>query len=465
LLIREFELSLPVSLGEFNFLESLRESLPQRLPSDVVPLRFAVTESDQDSVSCTISGLVAEPDIVYPKGNPIFEFIARNTESSDSFNVVLLVPTGIGAEVGGHAGDAGPTAQLIAQTCDTLILHPNVVNASDINEMPSNSLYVEGSVITRLLMGTVGLAPRRSNRVLVIVDQHDDELFVNAAVNAVSAARGAYGLCCPKIVVVSPPLAMRAEFTSFGTAAGEINGLERVFMVLDEFIGSYDAAALSSIISVPEEFHQGYFDAAGEMVNPWGGVEAMVTHAVSSRFDVPSAHSPMFESRQVANRDPGVVDPRMAAEAISLTFFSSVLKGLHKSPKIVTDSSEFSNRGVISASDVSCLVIPDGCVGLPTLAAVEQGIPTIAVRENKNLMRNDLTSLPWRSGQLHMVENYWEAAGVLCAIRAGIVPDTVRRPLASTFCIRKAFRTSLSTESDTQNEAPHEVGTRSPNGG
>ena len=47
-------------------------------------------------------------------------------------------------------------------------------------------------------------------------------------------------------------------------------------------------------------------------------------------------------------------------------------------------------------------------------------------------MKNDLTALPWRTGQLHMVENYWEAAGVLCAIRGGIAPESVRRPLAQT---------------------------------
>ena len=53
----------------------------------------------------------------------------------------------------------------------------------------------------------------------------------------------------------------------------------------------------------------------------------------------------------------------MAAEAISLTFFESVLKGLHKSPQIITDPSHISEPGVISVSDVSCLVIPDGCMG------------------------------------------------------------------------------------------------------
>ena len=73
--------------------------------------------------------------------------------------------------------------------------------------------------------------------------------------------------------------------------------------------------------------------------------------------------------------------------------------------------------GVMTAADISCLVIPDGCLGLPTLAALEQGIPVIAVRENKNLMKNDLTLLPWAPGQLQIVENYWEAAGVMSALK------------------------------------------------
>jgi hypothetical protein len=88
--------------------------------------------------------------------------------------------------------------------------------------------------------------------------------------------------------------------------------------------------------------------------------------------------------------------------------------------------------GVLTAADISCLVIPDGCVGLPTLAALEQGIPVVAVRENTNLMRNDLAALPFAAGQLIVVENYWEAAGVMSALKAGVAPGAVRRPLAAT---------------------------------
>jgi hypothetical protein len=85
---------------------------------------------------------------------------------------------------------------------------------------------------------------------------------------------------------------------------------------------------------------------------------------------------------------------------------------------------------MLQAEDVSALVIPDGCVGLPTLAAVEQGIPVIAVRNNTNLMRNDLRDLPFRDGQLIYAENYYEAAGYLAAMRSGVSPSTLLRPMA-----------------------------------
>ena len=139
----------------------------------------------------------------------------------------------------------------------------------------------------------------------------------------------------------------------------------------------------------------------------------------------------MLESQDVLDIETGVVDPRMAAEIISVSFLQCVLKGLQRSPKILTDEEAMREPGVFTARDVSCLVIPDGCLGLPTLAALEQGIPVIAVRENTNLMKNDLTALPWANGQLQIVENYWEATGVLAALKAGINPKAVRRPFGA----------------------------------
>ena len=430
--LTEKEISIPASPGHRDLIAHVRKAVEFRHKDSAVPVRFAITRMDETRYQCEI-GTLEGLDIRASEGlASIFRFVPRKIERTEAFNAVFLVPTGIGAEIGGHAGDATPAARVIAAACDTLITHPNVVNASDLNEMPENALYVEGSAITRLMLGTAGLQRVRTNRVLVLIDAHEIELFANDTINAVSAARATYGFDCSKVLKLDPPLRMISKFTDSGRAAGEIEGLDRVCAVLDEHHGTFDAVAIASVIDVDEKIHEEYFHCDGKMNNPWGGVEAMLTHVLSLLYEVPTAHSPMLESHKVANFDLGRVEPRLAAEAVSLTFVQCMLKGLHRSPRLVTDPDAMREVGLLTAADVSCLVIPDKCIGLPTLAALEQGIPVIAVRENDNLMRNDLQALPWSPGQLHIVENYWEAVGVMTALKAGIAPESLRRPLAAT---------------------------------
>jgi hypothetical protein len=436
--LTEREHQIPAVPGHHQLLRHVSQLLDHHLDGGKIPIRAVITASDDRFYHCEVGTLAGSGRRF---DSSIFEFVRRQVESADAFNAVLLVPTGIGAEIGGHAGDATPVAALLASLCDTLITHPNVVNASDIIDIPSNALYVEGSVISRLLMGAVGLQKVRRNRLLVILGCHDDDLFLNAAINSVNAARSSYGLICPRIVQLDSRLVMGSHYTSSGRAAGDVEGVESLFEVLDQYSGEYDAVAITSQISVPTNYHQDYFDSGGNMVNPWGGVEAMLTHAVSSLYNVPSAHSPMLESQEIANADPGVVDPRMAAEAVSLALLQCILKGLQRSPKIISDPAALRHPDVLTVENISCLVIPDGCIGLPTLAALEQGIPVIAVKENRNLMRNDLSQLPWSQGQLHLVENYWEAAGVMAAMQAGIDPQAVRRPLLPAMVEKQASGT------------------------
>ncbi len=426
------EICVPATHGNKNPVKHLEESVRAQLSDGELPVRVAVTSSDKRESHCELGVLADIGDFPCDRPRSIFQYVPRDGENTGSFNAVLLVPTGIGAKIGGHAGDAGPVATLLGSLCDTLITHPNVVNASDINELPENGLYVEGSVISRLMMGTVGLQKVRSNRVLVVMDVHDEGRMADFTINAISAARATLGLDCPRVVKMDAPVRMCGAYSSSGSAAGRVDGLERLCRVLYRHRGEYDAVALTSVIEVPSDCHQKYFGSPGEMVNPWGGVEAMLTHAVSMIFDVPSAHAPMMESSEILNLDLGVVDPRMAAEAVSTAFLHCVLKGLHRAPRIVSDPTAIVSPEILSAADVSCLVIPDGCVGLPTLAALEQGIPVIAVRENRNLMRNDLTALPFSPDKLFVVDNYLDAAGVMTALRAGVSLESVRRPLADT---------------------------------
>jgi hypothetical protein len=431
--LSEQKILIPVVTGHKNLLAHIRKAIGNTSGKRPIPVRFAITHMDENYYHCEFSVLDELNLPLSKEPNSIFDFVPRKVERMEAFNAIFIVPTGIGAEIGGHAGDATPAARVLAEACDRLIIHPNVVNASDLNEMPENALYVEGSMITRLIMGTAALQLVRGNRVLMIMDDHEIESFANDTINAVSAARATYGLNCSKIIKLNPPLRMAAEFMkSSGRAVGKIDGLERILAVLGENLGSFDAVAIASVIDVDNETHEEYFRKNGEMINPWGGVEAMLTHALSMLYEFPVAHSPMLENHEVANFNLGLVEPRLAAEAVSLTFIQCMLKGLHRSPRIITDEELFLHKGLFAAGDVSCLIIPDKCIGLPTLAALEQGIPVIAIRENDSLMQNDLQVLPWAENQLHIVENYWEAVGVMTSIKAGITPLSLRRPLKAT---------------------------------
>jgi hypothetical protein len=97
------------------------------------------------------------------------------------------------------------------------------------------------------------------------------------------------------------------------------------------------------------------------------------------------------------------------------------LKGLHKAPRI--------GKG-LSVDDVDCLITPVGCWDRPHEACYRHGIPIIAVKENvPKVVR--VKPLPSWDAVIY-VENYWEVAGLLMAMQAGIHPASVRRPLSET---------------------------------
>ena len=437
MLLTEKELIIPRIKDHKNLLEHISNSVSSQLGSDEIPVRIAISRTDNKGYHCevgTLSGV--KSDRVEGMGS-IFDLEKRKYGNSKEFNAMLLVPTGIGAELGGHSGDGGSLARLIGANCDNLITHPNVVNAADINEIPDNALYVEGSVISRMIMGKIGLQKVNSNRVLMVVDEHTDQKFHELAINSLSAARAAFGLDCPAVITMEDRVLMRAFYSKSGRAVGRIEYFERLCEALEEHRKDYDAVALNSLIHVPKHYHADYFTSDDISVNPWGGVEAMLTHAISMLFNIPSAHSPMMTSEEVMNLDVGIVDPRKSAEAVSTTYLHCILKGLHKSPRIVSDTSIHGDPNLMTVADLSCLIIPDNCIGLPTLAAIEQGIPVIAVRENENCMQNDLEKLPFDSGKLFIVDNYLEAVGVMTALRAGVAIETVRRPITATRIIRK----------------------------
>jgi hypothetical protein len=430
--IREKALRIDLQLAQESILAHLTEEVESKLHKDEIPIRFVVSKTDKKGYHCEVAS-ISEMGY-HPQMPPsIFRFRERQYENNEQFNAVMVIPTGINCEIGGHAGDATPVARLLASLCDNLIIHPNVVNASDINELTENCLMVEGSILSRLLMGTVGLQTVRSNRVLVIIESLDSPEITEAAINSVSAARATLGLNVTGVVCMKKPAEAEIEFADSGRATGHIVGMEKLLDVLLERRDSYDALAIITALNgtggkSQEALMYDYYMRGG--TNPWGGIEALLTHSLSSFLDKPTIHAPIMESDAPLNF--GLVDPRKAAEVVSRTFMHCVMKGVHRSPKIITNRLLFGKAGVLSVEDIHCLIIPEGALGLPTLAALEQGIPVIAVHENHNLMENNLSHLPFAEGKYFLVDNYLEAAGLMAAMKAGTCPSALRRPIPDT---------------------------------
>ncbi len=321
-------------------------------------------------------------------------------------NVVLIIPTGIGCEIGGHAGDATPVAKLIGKCCDKLITHPNVVNASDINEMPENTWYVEGSTLDRFLRGEIFLKKPFINRILLAVNKP----ISNDTRNAINAAKSTIGVDID-FIELDTELKMVGYYKN-GKADGMVDGwLELCDQVMDM---DYDALAIQTFIDVETETKLNYFNGVGG-INPWGGIEAIVSKLIADKLDKPVAHAPFVGKDNDDLKDyDNIVDPRMAAEMVSICYVHCLLKGLHRAPRIDYESG-------LSVNDVDFLITPANVVGEPHVACIDAGIPIIAVKENKTVLNDEMPD------SFIVVDNYLEAAGVLMAFKSGIYYKSVRR--------------------------------------
>lgn len=327
---------------------------------------------------------------------------------------VFIIPTGVGAEIGGHAGDATPAARLIAGCCDKLIIHPNVVNASDINEATDNMLCVEGSQLDKFLEGDVNLREVMSNKILVAVNKP----AVPDTINAVSAAIATLGVEA-EIIELRTPLVMRASFTERGAAHGEVAGAVQLVGQVKDPKYDFDALAIHTRIDVSREVSFDYLENGG--VNPWGGVEAIASGIIAQELYKPVAHAPIenFTPEDQLTVFGTIHDPRLSAEMVSSCFLHCVLKGLHRAPRLVRPQTP----GSLSVKDVSFLISPWGLYGEPHQLAIRNGIPLIYVRENQTIFNEKQPE-----GAIS-VNNYLEAAGLVMALRGGVNPKSLTRPL------------------------------------
>src|SRR5574344_1687075 len=103
----------------------------------------------------------------------------------------FIVPTGVGATIGGYAGDASVWARKFAQKC-SLIVNPNVVNAGGFSGITPNMLYVEGYSLDDFFRGKLGLKPSKNNKIGVVFDKSISKESLNVHINTLNAVKTVY---------------------------------------------------------------------------------------------------------------------------------------------------------------------------------------------------------------------------------------------------------------------------------
>ena len=338
----------------------------------------------------------------------------------NDFIAAFIVPTGIGASIGGYAGDASPAVNLISKICP-VITNPNTVNAAVFSGINKNILYTEGFAINSFFKGEIALRPTNHNKIGIILDKAIPKPVLNVHLNTINAVKTVYGIDILDYIQTKEEVGVNFSISESKISTGTVSNPDTLIDSAQALIDKgAEALAVICYFETPEDLEY----SKGNGVDPVGGVEAVISHILTRKFKIPVAHAPAFGENSL-KIDTELVDPRVAAEYITPTFLLCILLGLYNAPKLI-DIEEASYFDITPTS-LKALITPYDCLGsIPVLKAIEKNIPVIAVRDNQTIL--DITSQALDlEDKVIEVTNYFEAAGYLLALKEGISIKSIIR--------------------------------------
>ena len=304
----------------------------------------------------------------------------------------FIVPTGIGAAVGGYAGDASVWARKFADV-SRLIVNPNVVNAGGFSGITDNMFYVEGYTLNSFFKGEINLKPSKNNKIGIVFDKSIPQEVLNIHMNTMNAVKTVYGVDVIAYDITTEEVGVEFFMTDFGTSVGKVKNIETLKSSAKKLLAQgANAIALVCMFDDPEDDNPDYANGSG--ADPVGGVEAILSHYISKELKVPCAHSPAFADYSISS---DIVNPKAASEYITPTFLPCILLGLSNAPLI---------GGDISVSQLDYLVMPYDALGsVPVYEAIKHNIPVFAVKENTTVLNITNENLH-KSDKIIVVETY-----------------------------------------------------------
>lgn len=294
---------------------------------------------------------------------------------------LMIVPTGIGAEIGGFAGDASHYAQKIALRIP-LIVNPNIVNAAVFSGITDNMFYVEGWCIDEFVKGNIGLLPSENNKIGIIFDKAISEKVLNIHLNTLNAFKTVYGINLAGYELTEEEAGVEFFTTESGISSGRVKNPQTLLKAGKKLLEK-GAQALATVCFFEEPPEDDYENGGG--VDIVGGVEAVISHYLSKELLCPCVHAPAFEDVTITGR---LVNPKVSAEYITPTFLPCLLFGLKNAPMLV--KKEEINKRCLTYKNLHSVCVPFNSLGSSAvLDAVYNGIPVYAVKENKTVLNID----------------------------------------------------------------------------
>lgn len=315
---------------------------------------------------------------------------------------IMIVPTGIGASIGGYAGDASRYAQKISQKIP-LIVNPNIVNAAVFSGITDNMYYVEGYSIEQFVKGRIGLKPSKNNKIGIIFDRGITEKVLNIHLNTLNAVKTVYDIDITGYAITEEPAGVEFCTTESGISSGRVKTPETLLKAGQKLLeqGAQVLVVVCAFEEPPEDDYEN-----GDGVDIVGGVEAVISHYLTKKLKCPCVHAPAFEDVTITGR---LVDPKVSAEYITPTFLPCLLFGLKNAPLLVdlenAGSEEIKN--CITIDNIRSVSVPYNALGSSVvLDCCAKEIPVYAVRENSSVLNIDKNVI--KSNNIIEVETYDE---------------------------------------------------------
>ncbi|TYJ05424.1 hypothetical protein E1A91_A12G163500v1 [Gossypium mustelinum] len=347
-------------------------------------------------------------------------------KSKREYTSVMIVPTGVGASIGGFAGDALPVARVLSSVVDCLISHPNVLNAAMLYWPMPNVMYVEGYALDRFAQGLWALQPVHQNKVGLVLDAGIEEHLRVRHLQVADATRASLGLPVVEYAVTDTPLEVEKWVNpTTGQSTGRIKHPDSLLRAVENLVKRSQVDAVAVVGRFPDDEVDDLDDyRLGIGIDTLAGVEAIISHLVVKEFQIPCAHAPALSPLPLTSS----LSPKSAAEEIGYTFLPCVLAGLSNAPQYLVKNPESLAKGCILASDVDSVILPVdawGGDGALAFARSKRNKPLIiCVEENETVLNDTADKLGIK---VVRVSNYWEAIGVVAAHKAGIDPSSLRR--------------------------------------